>query len=1211
MTVGLVVALFSAVLLAAAAPASALNRKQATKKALAALAPKSGDRVYRLPKPLKAGTVVTARGKRVAKVGRERAYFFYRDAAPGQPYPHAGRVALVGAKKGKVRLSGGIMWQPLVNGRLPVFLKTSNADTANDYVVFSGAGSDTTTSPIAPLLAEDDPFAPDDGKNSNPHVFGQTVIAKAGSPKRITLTGADDDGDLLTFFIVKPPKNGTLEGQPPDVTYTPNPGFLGNDSFSFKASDGDAESSNAGVVKVEVVPPGLPPVVTTSSGCTNYTEQGPGVVIDDQLTVTDVDDLVLDSARVRVDYGNAGPPDPEDPFDPRTGDNLLFTDQNGIAGSYDERTGILDLTGTATVADYQAALRSVKYRNLANANPAPTRDIIFTVNDAGNNSAPATKQICITGGTGGSNDPPNGTTGEGALSYIENDGPIPVDGGFVVGDPDSATLQGAYVKFVQFVSLPGEDEEGNPIPGETKDTFDPAQDELVFTDQTGITGTYNDSTGVLTLSGTASLADYQTAIQSVAYENVSEDPTADTRRVEFRLTDSSGANSVPVRRDIFVTPVNDAPVATASEGTTDYTGSATVVDSSVTAIDVDDDDLEGAQVRIASGLEAGDELQFTDTAQISGSYDSEAGILTLSGTAPVADYEAALQTVAFDHTGATPTGDRSIEFTVNDGELDSAPSAKHLEINEPPVLDASDTELAYTENDGQVAVDSGITASDVDSPTLSSATVSISSNFVSSEDELVFVDQLGISGAYNTGTGVLTLSGTAPVADYEAALRSIAYVNSSENPSTDTRTVSFQADDGAVFNSLGNTVTRDITVTAVNDAPAVDASDGSTAYTEGDAPTVVDSALTVSDVDDASLDSAQVSITSGFQPGDDDLIFVDQNGISGAYNAGDGVLTLTGTASAADYQAALRSVEFRSIGDDPDASKTVEFSVSDGELSGSDTKEIAVTGVNDAPVLDATDSTLEYTAGDGPVSIDSGITVTDVDSDTLSEATVTISSNYASGEDVLAFTDQNGITGTLDTSQDTLTLSGTASVADYEAAIRSITYENTSSTPSTATRTVTFKADDGAAANSQADPVTRDITVSGPNEAPVVTTSAGSTAFENGGPAVTVDSALTVTDANDTNLDGATVTISSGLDPDDFLSFDDTASISGQYNPETGVLTLAGSATVAEYEAALRSVGFGNSGTATQASKTVTFTVNDGDVDSSPASKSIDVSGIA
>nr|MDQ5807966.1 Ig-like domain-containing protein [Actinomycetota bacterium] len=505
-----------ALVLTAAAPAAAVSRKQATKRALSAL---GSDRVagpvivFGLPKPLAAGTRITQKGSRavVATVRGGRAFFFYQDRGPFQPYPHPGRVALVSVNGGKVKLSRTIRRAPLIDGRLPAFLRNARAYRSPLYRVLDLSATNTATaedsspssSPTATAL---DPLVGDPLEklrpNSPPKAFAQDLTVKQDSPKRITLTGTDDDLDPLTFRITKLPARGTLTGQPPDVTYTPDPGYLGPDHFTFVARDDDKDSNTANIT-LRVVPPGLPPTVTTSAGCTAYTEQGPGVVIDGQLTVTDPDDSQLDSATVRIAAGF------------QDGDNLLFSDQNGIASSYDADEGVLSLHGTASVADYQAALSSVKYRNLASGNATPTKTIEFVANDAANDSAPATKQVCITGGAGGTNNKPTGEPSEGGLSYTENDGPIPADGGFVVGDPDSANLSGATVKFVPLVSQPV-DENGEPLgPPIVTETFAPAEDELAFTDQNGITGEYDDTTGLMTLSGTASVADYETALRAV------------------------------------------------------------------------------------------------------------------------------------------------------------------------------------------------------------------------------------------------------------------------------------------------------------------------------------------------------------------------------------------------------------------------------------------------------------------------------------------------------------------------------------------------------------------------------------------------------------------------------------------------------------------------------------------------------------------------
>ncbi|MHC5831346.1 MAG: hypothetical protein ACYT04_89120, partial [Nostoc sp.] len=104
---------------------------------------------------------------------------------------------------------------------------------------------------------------------------------------------------------------------------------------------------------------------------------------------------------------------------------------------------------------------------------------------------------------------------------------------------------------------------------------------------------------------------------------------------------------------------------------------------------------------------------------------------------------------------------------------------------------------------------------------------------------LAFTNQSGISGSYDNINGVLTLTGTATVAQYQTALRSVTYQNSSDNPSTTTRTISFVVNDGSFINS--NIATDNIKLTAVNDAPVTTATNTPLTYTENDPATAIDS----------------------------------------------------------------------------------------------------------------------------------------------------------------------------------------------------------------------------------------------------------------------------------------------------------------------------------------------------------------------------------
>ncbi|MCC3156310.1 Ig-like domain-containing protein [Hymenobacter sp. 15J16-1T3B] len=131
------------------------------------------------------------------------------------------------------------------------------------------------------------------------------------------------------------------------------------------------------------------PVLANIEGTSlTYAEGAPAVNITGTLTVADADHANISSAQVRI--AAAGFNSSED--------RLLFTDQNGIAGTYNPLTGILSLTGSASKANYQTALRSVQYQNIdaANASTA-TRTVSFTVTDpAGASSAPVTRDISIT-----------------------------------------------------------------------------------------------------------------------------------------------------------------------------------------------------------------------------------------------------------------------------------------------------------------------------------------------------------------------------------------------------------------------------------------------------------------------------------------------------------------------------------------------------------------------------------------------------------------------------------------------------------------------------------------------------------------------------------------------------------------------------------------------------------------------------------------------
>src|SRR5258706_450232 len=472
---------------------------------------------------------------------------------------------------------------------------------------------------------------------------------------------------------------------------------------------------------------------------------------------------------------------------------------------------------------------------------------------------------------------------------------------------------------------------------------------------------------------------------------------------------------------------------------------------------------------------------------IAGAYNAGTGVMTLTsagGTATLAQWQVALRAVQYSNSSDNPsTSARTVSFIVNDGTANSntvASTVNVAAVNDASTL-ATGSTLNYTENGAATAINTALTVADLDNATLPSATVSITGGFASAEDVLSFTNvpaTMGnIAGAYNAGTGVMTLTsagGTATLAQWQVALRAVQYSNSSDNPSTSARTVSFTVNDSA---ANSNTVTSTVNVAAVNDVPVL--TTGSTLnYTENGAATAINTALTVADPDNATLSSGTVSITGGFASAEDVLSFTNvpatMGNIAGAYNAGTGVMTLTSagsTATLAQWQAAFRAVQYSNSSDNPStAARTVSFAVNDGTL-GSNTvaSTVNVAAVNDASTL-ATGSTLNYTENGAATAINTAVTVTDLDNATLSSGTVSITAGFASGEDVLSFTSvpatMGNIAGVYNAGTGVMTLisaGNTATLAQWQTALRAVQYSNSSDNPSTAPRTVSFTVNDNAA----------------------------------------------------------------------------------------------------------------------------------------------------
>ena len=357
----------------------------------------------------------------------------------------------------------------------------------------------------------------------------------------------------------------------------------------------------------------------------------------------------------------------------------------------------------------------------------------------------------------------------------------------------------------------------------------------------------------------------------------------------------------------------------------------------------------------------------------------------------------------------------------------------------PTIINLSGDALAYNEGDGAVVIEEGADAvvSDVDSTDFDTGTLTVSfqTGNDSAEDVLAIqnqgtgVGQIGVSGSdvtYNSGAGavtvgtftggasgtdlVVTLNASADATAVSALTQNITYENTdTDNPTTGARTVRYVLTDGDGGTSANYDTT--VTVSAVNDAAVVASIEsGDLSYTENDGAVAITSTLSLSDVDDTNLESAVIQITGNYVNGEDVLSFTNQNGISGLWNASTGTLTLTGTSSVANYEAALRSITYTNSSEDPSTStRTVSYTVNDGDVdSNTQTRNIAVTTENDGPIL--TNGGAGFASEGNGSAAYSGSSLSDVDSSNFDGGTLTFSiASGGDGSETLYFAPFGGV----------------------------------------------------------------------------------------------------------------------------------------------------------------------------------------------------------
>jgi len=902
----------------------------------------------------------------------------------------------------------------------------------------------------------------------------------------------------------------------------------------------------------------------------------------------------------------------------QSGDSLSVTAANGISGSYNSSTGVLTLTGfDKTAAQYQAVLRTLVYSNSTNTAGTAGRLLRYALTDTGLTQEmriiPARSEISKDGVT-------TKTVYFGvASSYV-------VDDSITVTGPN---LSGAYVKITSgFVS---------------------GQDVLSATNVGSLSGSYNSSTGLLTITGTGTAAEYQTLLRSVRYANSSGSPTYGTREIKFVLgsilPNFSNNHFYKIITGNAPTPVWSDAKSRASENS--YLGHQGYLATVTSSTEMDHIISLGIPSYLwLGGSDAASEGTWRWVTGPEGLENSGAGRLFWNGAGITNGGSAQLPDNYANWNGNTePNNSGSAEhylqlftngtwndlpvtsvydYLVEYGGMPGDPVTtvvKNVVLLEGVNLDLSITNNIFITSVGlttpgeSIFVDSGVAVSG--GPIIYG--IVRLWNFQTG-DILSVTDQNGITSSYDSGNGVLTLSGSASSAAYQAILRTLKYENTQNSPDMTTRSVGYTL----FYGVNGEHLYKNMMIQMQRPSKLTGTVSSQIYFTGEDEWMTLDAGIGLSGGD---LTDFRVYVPSGANVTYTDTV------LSESY--GSGTLALSGSGTSGTYQTAIRSVaikpnsvgsnftvsmavghlssptqtemfSYSTIGSDATSAASMAGSKSyygwRGSVYSANTgaKTVVVqyttpSGTYGGPtVLTHGVSFTKYTAPGIAANLTSNVVIVKPNLDSPPEsivldgmigltggasqesplrgARVKLTTNFQSLQDSLTATASNGLSVSYASGTGILTISGTGTVGSYESVFRTVRYTNSVNSPNVATRTVQFEIDYG---GTNLTTKTVSSTMNVRFETPNVMGKGAVTTMNYyvQSSAVTVDASITVTGPD---LSGAYVKITSGLDPNDELSAAPVSGVSGSYNSSTGLLTITGSGSAATYQAFLRGVKYRN-----------------------------------
>ena len=547
-------------------------------------------------------------------------------------------------------------------------------------------------------------------------------------------------------------------------------------------------------------------------------------------------------------------------------------------------------------------------------------------------------------------------------------------------------------------------------------------------DNTNLSLSFSYNSGILTISGPSPESEYENLMNSLFYINTEDEPQFMEQGIVYQVSDgvsSSAAEQVK----ITLVVINDYPPEL---NLGDFDGNFQTVfleeSSPVSLVDsanfsLTDRDTVAFDYVVTVTILDSQQSQFEEVLRVSNTsshisvtYDNFT--LTLSGYSSISEFSLILSTITYQNLANEMRGDsRTVSFIINDNSERFSEIRfcfiSLIPVNDLPVITLGTTQVYYSEDDPAIILSEQLTITDHDHDNLVGAVIELLGR-LDGESEMLSVRFLGevtLSVEFSSTTGILSISGLAPLSDYVDVLSQIAYEHHGGNSTSGIREVKFSVSDGLDY-SIPDSVF--ILFDTINNPPIVDLNGNSpglhfeTSFTEDSGVSVlaVSPNLIITDVDSAMLSWARLILNKPIDYMEYISVSTENSQLIHTYDNILGILTISPSnqlqAPILDFTSVLRTLIYNNPSEEPTPLlRTIFVTVSDGQSeSRVSNSSITIIPVNDVPYVDldttASGSNFEtiYTEGGPPVCITSrNVSVIDNDNTHFVSLFIRISSN--------------------------------------------------------------------------------------------------------------------------------------------------------------------------------------------------------------------------